>query len=212
MLAAAPAQALVVDTGPGSDDGGGWSLYDDRPRTNGYQSLAGRFTVDAAHDTITSVQGWMNWAYGGRITFSVRTEFQGLPGAVLYSTRVNLPATVLNVPDWRGVGGLDWGLQAGDYWLVFEGSRGAGSGSMPAGAPKPLAGYASSPGLSGAGWMPAGTLDFGVRINASPEPPPLPAVPEPATTALLAAGLGIVAVAARRRVRTGIARGDGQPR
>lgn len=194
-----PAQALVLDTGPGEDYGGGWSLYDDRPSTNGYQSLAALFTVDAAQDTITSVQGWMNWAHGGVMTFSVRTVFQGLPGAVLHSTSVVLPATVLNVPDWRGVGGLNWQLQNGDYWLVFEGSRGAGSGSMPAGAPNPLAGYASSPGLLNAQWMTANTLDFGVRINTQPEPPPLVPVPEPVTAALLLSGLGIVTAATRRR-------------
>lgn len=189
---APPASALTVDTGPGIDYGGGWSLYDDRPLTSGYQSLAALFTVDAAQDTITSVQGWMNWAYGGHITFSIRTTFQGLPGATLHRTQVALPATVLNVPDWRGVGGLDWQVQAGDYWLVFEGSLGAGSGSMPGQATNPLAGYASSPGLMGAEWMRADTLDFGVRINTFPEPPPLPAVPEPAAGLLLLAGLGLV--------------------
>jgi hypothetical protein len=199
---AAPAHALSVDTGPGIINGGGWSLYDDRPKTNGYQSLAALFTVDAAQDTITSVQGWMNWNYGGVITFSVRTVFQDLPGAVLHSTRVALPATTVGVPDWRGVGGLDWQLQAGDYWLVFEGSPGAGFGSMPGGAPQPLARYASSPGLLGEEWMDAATLGFGVRINIAPEPPPLqevPSVPEPAAAWLLLSGLAIVAIIAHRR-------------
>lgn len=196
----APAQALLVDTGPGEDYGGGWSLYDDRPLTNGYQSLAALFTVDESQATITSVQGWMNWAYGGNLTFSVRTVFQGLPGALLHSTRVAIPATVLNVPDWRGVGGLDWQLQTGDFWLVFEGSRGSGSGSMPGNAPNPLATYASSPGLQGAQWMSAPTLAFGVRINVSPEPPPLPAVPEPATAVLYIGGIAVLVAAARRRV------------
>lgn len=193
------AQALSVDTGPGENYGGGWSLYDDRPLTNGYQSLAALFTVDEAQATITSVQGWMNWAYGGNLTFSVRTVFQGLPGATLHSTRVAIPATILNVPDWRGVGGLDWQVQAGDYWLVFEGSRGPGSGSMPGSAPNPLATYASSPGLQGAEWMSAPTLGFGLRINVSPEPPPLPAVPEPATAVLWIGGLAVLVAAARRK-------------
>ncbi len=194
----APAHALVVDTGPGFNIGGGASLYDDRPLTTGYQSLAAAFTVAAAQDTITSVQGWMNWAYGGVITLSVRTVFNDLPGAVLHSTRVALPATPMNVPDWRGVGGLNWQVQAGDYWLVFEGSPGAGFGSLPGGAPNPLAGYASSPGVLGTEWMNADALGFGVRINTTPEPPPVP-VPEPAAALLLLGGLAVVAGAVRRR-------------
>jgi hypothetical protein len=199
---AAPAQALVVDTGPGSNSGGGWSLYDDRPYTTGYQFLAARFTV-ATPDTISSVQGWMNWAYGGGMTFSVETDFQGLPGARLYSVSVLLPATVLNVPDWRGTGGLNWQLQTGDYWLVFEDMRRDGSGSMPGGAPSPLAGYASSPGVvPGDEWMHANTLNFGVRINTTPAPPTLPplnAVPEPAVAWTLLAGLLVLGRATRRR-------------
>ena len=95
----APAQALSVDTGPGLSIGAGASLYDDRPVTDGDQSLAAQFSVDAAQDTITSVQGWMNWAYGGTITFWVRTAFNGLPGAVLHGTTVALPATAPNLPD-----------------------------------------------------------------------------------------------------------------
>ena len=189
---AAPVQALTVDTGPGSDDGGGWSLYDDRPATAGHQSLAARFSVDAS-DTITSVQGWLNWAYGGRITFALQTDFAGLPGARLHSVTLELPATALNVPDWRGVGGLNWEVSAGDYWLVFEDTRGPGSGSMPAGAADPLLAYASSPGLLGTTWMRADTLNFGVRINTFPEPPPAPApVPLPAAWVLLSGGLALV--------------------
>jgi hypothetical protein len=77
---------------------------------------------------------------------------------------------------------------------VFQDRPGfnSGSGSMPGGAANPLAAYASSPGLQGAGWMRADTLNFGVRINTFPEPPPLPAVPEPATWLLLMVGLAVL--------------------
>jgi hypothetical protein len=186
LLALSPAaQALVVDTGPGADVGGGWSLYDDRPVTSGYQRLAARFTVGAA-DLITSVQGWMNWD-GGALSFAVLTDFQGLPGATLYSVTTALPATAWNTPDWRGVGGLNWSLSAGNYWLVFADQPGGGSGAMPGGAPMPLEAYASSPGVApGAEWMDAPTLGFGVRINTTPEPPP--AIPEPGTLLLWAVG------------------------
>jgi hypothetical protein len=197
MLAGRPglAPALVVDTGPGADSGGGWSLYDDRPQTPGYQQLAARFTVGTI-DTIGSVQGWMNWD-GGRLVFSVMSDFQGLPGARLHSATGLLAPTATNVPDWRGIGQLDWTLQPGSYWLVFEDSRDPGSGSMPGGAPSPLSAYASGPGVvPGAPWMRADTLGFGLRINAGTVPPP--PVPEPSTIWLRVCGGA--ALLLRRRV------------
>jgi len=194
LLCVTSAHALPVDTGPGAESGGA-TLYDDRPFTAGYQSLAGRFTLDAP-DTVTSVQGWMNWD-GARIIFTVAADFAGLPGARLHSVTLLLPATTVNIPDWRGVGGLNWQLQAGDYWLVFEDARGAGSGSLPGGAAAPLAGYASSPGVLGTEWMRADPLNFGVRINVFPEPPPAP-VPTPAGWLLMGSALAAMRLASRR--------------
>ena len=143
----------------------------------------------------------MNWACGGIITFSVRTVFDGLPGAVQHSTRVALPATVLNLPDRRGVGGPNSQVQAGDHWLVFEGSLGAGCWLADDGALDPLAGYASSPGVLGTEWMHADTLDFSVRVNSASEPPPMPDVPGPGSRLLLVGGLTVLAIAAMRQRR-----------
>lgn len=188
------AQAFVVDTGPGSNFGGGATLYDDRPITTGFQQLAARFTVDAP-DTITSVQGWMNWD-GGRFSFALLKDFGGLPGAPMQSVTLHLPATDINVPDWRGVGGLNWTVDAGDYWLVFADTPAPGLGSMPGGAVAPLSAYASSPSLSGNGWMRADTLGVGVRINVLPEPPPAP-VPLPPAWLLLLGGVAALRFAPR---------------
>ena len=193
---AIPITTWIVDTGPGFDGGGGGaSLYDDRPGPNrGYQSLAARFTLteDVVIDT---VQGWMNWAYGGRARFSILTDFQGLPGASRFTRALELPATGLNDSDWRGPTGLNWAVTQGDYWLVFEDvPNNLGFGAMPGGAPMPLLGYASSPGASGVAgaWQRADVLALGVRIGYE-------SVPAPATTALMLAGLGLLAT--RRRGR-----------
>ena len=192
---AIPITTWIVNTGPGFDIGGGASLYDDRPGANrGYQSLAARFTLteDVVIDT---VQGWMNWAYGGRARFSILTDFQGLPGASRFTRALELPATGLNDSDWRGPTGLNWAVTQGDYWLVFEDvPNNLGFGAMPGGAPMPLLGYASSPGASGVAgaWQRADVLALGVRIGYE-------SVPAPATTALMLAGLGLLAT--RRRGR-----------
>lgn len=194
LATATSAPAFSLDTGPGEDYGGGWSLFEQRPPEWNYQRLAGRFTLDDA-ETLSSVQGWMNWG-GGALGFALYNDFQGLPGSPLYSATGVVAATVVNVPDWRGVGSLDWALQAGTYWLVFEDRPGEGNGSMPGSAPSPLDAYASGPGVApGAQWMEAPTLGFGVRINIAPEPPP--PVPEPATLLLWA--LGGAALLTRRR-------------
>lgn len=190
MLAAglsAPARAIVIDTGAGHGAGGGATLYDDRPVTSGYQRIAARFTLSSP-DLIGSVQGWVNWD-GGLLNFSVFNDFQGLPGARLLTATAALAATATNQPDWRGVGSLGWSLAAGDYWLVFEDSQQAGSGSMPGGAPSPMAGYAiGGPALPGnVDWVRADTQGFGVRVNFGPEPPP-PVVAEPPALLLCAAG------------------------
>ena len=197
-LATVAIPAVIVDTGAGNDQGGGWSLYDDRPTSNlpGFQSLAAKFTL-LAETTIGSVEGWMNWGYGGRATFSVLADFNGLPGGFRHGTTVYLPATPLNGADWRGASGLAWTLTAGDYWLVFaDKARDAGSGAMPPGAPAPLLAYASTPGLANQ-WMSANTLDLGVRIMGPG--PGLPMVPEPASAALMLAGAGMLAFVLRRR-------------
>lgn len=190
---AVPITTWIVDTGPGFDQAGGASLYNDRPGVNrGYQSLAARFTLNE-DVVIDTVQGWLNWGYGGRARFSIFTDFQGLPGASRFSRALELTATGLNDADWRGPQGLGWEVTQGDYWLVFEDVPGnLGFGAMPGGAPMPLLGYASSPGASGVSgaWQRADTLGLGVRVG-------IESVPAPATTALLLAGLGLLAMRAR---------------
>lgn len=188
---ASPAHALRIDTGPGPDTGGA-SLYDDRPETPSFQSLAARFSVTAA-DTVTSVQGWLNWTYGGGLTLSIHEEFRGLPGATLHTVTVTPLSTGFNQAAWRGASGLNWQLTTGDYWLVFEDvADSLGSGSMPGPVGSPLAGYASANELTG--WFRADTLALGVRINA---------VPEPASVAMLLGGLVLVGAAVRRRATAG---------
>lgn len=192
---AIPITTWIVDTGPGFNVGGGASLYDDRPGVNrGYQSLAARFTL-TEDSVIDTVQGWMNWGYGGRARFSILTDFQGLPGADRFTRALELPATGLNESDWRGPTGLRWQVPQGDYWLVFaDVPRNLGSGAMPGGAPMPLLAYASSPGASGiaGAWQRADVLALGVRIG-------IKSVPAPATTALVLAGLCLLAMRTRGR-------------
>lgn len=177
-VASLSAQAqVVVNTGPGDNNTGGWSLYSG-------QSLAGLITLDS-QITIGTVSGWMN-VDGGTVGFAIYSDVSGiLPGTSLYSATVSFEPT--SAPEWKSATGLNWTVAPGNYWVVFDGSQ--ASGSMPWGVASPLAAYAGY--HPDTGWYNYNEqLNFGVQVVA---------VPEPETYALMLAGLGLMGAIARRR-------------
>jgi len=193
---ASPAHALtVVDTGAGPDYGGGSTLYDQRPVTPQFQSLAGHFTFDQA-SAVQSLQGWLNSNYPGQLTFAIASNAGGLPGQTLFSATVDVTPTAINHPDWRGASGLDWNLGAGDYWFVISATADEPDyiASMPQGpVARPLDAYAVDYTYS-TGFAPLFGAEYGMRINVS-------AVPEPGRIALLMAGAAVLVSVSRRRER-----------
>jgi len=184
-LTCAGAQATtIVDTGPGPDGGGGWSLYDGLDGT--YQHLGATFDVRSA-PSIGSIEGWIEvYANGGAL--EIRLHGGDSPNAaLLYDTQVT-PAPGFG---WRGATGLDWAVTPGTYTVVFFAQPGL-SAAMPNPAPNPLGTEWFANQGTGGNWAAAPDLDFGVRVTA---------VPEPATYGLMALGLAAVGAAARRRRR-----------
>jgi hypothetical protein len=191
---ASPAHALtVVDTGAGPDYGGGATLYDQRPVSPNYQSLAGHFSFSEP-SAVQSLAGWLNSNYPGQLTFAIAADAGGLPGQTLFSSTVDVVPTAINHPDWRGAIGLDWNLGAGDYWFVISATTDEPNylGSMPEGpVAHPLDEYAVNYTYS-TGFAPLSGAEFGMQINVS-------TVPEPGPIALLVAGAFLLVSASRLR-------------
>jgi hypothetical protein len=97
-----------------------------------------------------------------------------------------------NADGWNGVGGLNWSVAAGSYWLALEVGGDASSASflqLPAGAlpaAQAVAYYAGGQQYAATG--PSDT--FGAHVTA---------VPEPSGLALALTSLGVLGMVMRRR-------------
>ena len=175
--------ATLVDTGVQvGNNGGGGTLG-----TANY--LAGQFSLSSAAK-IGSVQAFIaSYNAPNTIRVNLRSDAAGTPGAALFTSQFDTLAGASNGM-WQGLGGLDWALSAGTYWVSLENLTG-GAAYTPYHVPSPLGAYAFSPD-AGASWTAQPSL-FGLRIEDTAG-----AVPEPATWAMMILGLGLTAAAMRR--------------
>lgn len=177
----------IVDTGA-NDNGASWSM-------SSWQWLAGQFSLSQAY-TITDMEGYLwgssnQYVRGNQLTVAVYNNDNGtVPGTELFSKQFS----VGDATGWYGASGLNWSLDAGNYWASFE-VRGGDNydGSLTGSALNPLGTEAYYNGNDG-NWYAANTLNLAIRISGDAGAP----VPEPATMLLMGTGLAGL-IGARRK-------------
>jgi hypothetical protein len=175
LLSISPAQAVLVvdtDTPPNTPIG----LVMDAT-----QWVAGQFTLTDAYN-INSVEGWFGSPNEGTAHATIYGDNGGgLPfGAALHTQQFVLDAPLGITGAWDGAyGQVNWGLEAGTYWLAFEVLEGdTANNFMPDGVPLPLALIAVDSNPTGTGYDVSLDLSYDTtpsfRIDATPSAIPIP--------------------------------------
>lgn len=176
----------IVDTGtPDGNPTTNWAFAD-------WQYFAGEFSTSTSY-VVQSVEGYFSNFSGtaGQVTVGIHTDGGTKPGALLFSSSVDLAG---DAPlGWWGVS-VNQLLGPGTYWASFIPSATV-NGAMPGTAPNPLQEYALG---NVNGWVDVSpdVYDFvavGVRINGE-----LLAVPDSTSTLQLMCMVGLVAIFALR--------------
>jgi len=189
--------SIIFDTGPVSNTVS--------PSFTNASNRAAQFSL-ATETTVTAIERWTRVRTSGNARLRIFTDGGGIPVTQLFQTTFSVAA---GAEDWIGVGGLDWVLSAGTYWLVLspglviDGPTAAFSTTFCAPAengvtcninnPLALEGNLSfdngqnkpptlAPASGRTGWRMAGT-----------------AVPEPGSFALLGLGLLVVGMTRRKK-------------
>lgn len=178
--------ALTVDTG--TPDGSGFALLLD---ANDW--LAGQVTFTNSVQ-VNAINAYLDDMGNGPGTFTLAlygdNSVKHAPGNLLSSV-----STMFTNTGWNEAANLNWSIGPGTYWIAIEGQdpfSGGFTGVAPVGAPSPLAHTAFN---DGSGYKSADGLSFGLRVDT------VATVPEPATSAMLLTGLGLLgAVSVRRKV------------
>ena len=148
------------------------------------QSLGGQFTV-GANQNITQIEAWMRTTLAGNMTVSLWFSVPDRFSAPVYSFTSSFAVAV---EGWQVFNGFSWPVVPAIYAVTFSPAVGY-AGNMRTGAPAPLSQYfylnSGTPN-----WFSDSTLGLGVRITA---------VPEPQSSLLMFAGIGVVGWAARTR-------------
>jgi hypothetical protein len=179
--------ATIVDTGtPTVLPNSNWSF-------DPGQYFAGEFSTTDTY-TVQGVEGYfsnqLSIHSSGVVTIGIHADGGNIPGALLFSSTVNLAAGAVG---WFGVS-FNQLLGPGTYWASFTPSPGI-LATMPGRAPNPLAEYAL--GQYG-GWLDRGAdswddLDLGIRVSGD-----LQAVPDSTTTLELMIIVGLLGVVVQR--------------
>ena len=154
----------------------------------GDTTFAGQFSIGQLV-TITSIETFLSSSISAVADFLLYSDNAGLPGAVLFSQSVTVPATS---GGWYGATGLNWLVGPGTYWVGFH-TLGQ---PRPAGSPTtPMQSYLTAFGQNPFASSQGTPITFRILGDTAT------AVPEPATMLLVGAGVAGLAAQRRRRAR-----------
>jgi len=180
----------IIDTGPGDGGNSGFTL-------NWQNRLAANFAIDS-ETTLTSISGWIHWTNDrsySTLNFSIYSNLNSLPGVELYTGSVLIPITTIqatNQVNWNTLSGINWTLDAGQYWVGFSTPD---SGTMPGGVARPIIdlAYGIPPNWTS---ISGNYNSLGIMISGVPS---AAAVPEPDSYAMLLLGFGLLGFIVHRR-------------
>lgn len=199
LLATSNASAsYIFDTGAGDPTAGGFALSPE-------QSLAGQFTLTDSY-IIDSVEGWFNRYIPGSgnqaprtATAAIYTDDGAFPGTPIYHQQFTIDNPTNEANAWDGAYNINWALDPGTYWLVFEVREGD---NITTNVSMPYVGFSNPDAfdkyaynnIANADWTVPGIVveGWGMRINA---------VPIPAAIWLFGSGLiGLIGIARRKKL------------
>jgi len=188
-LTAVSANADVfIDTGTPNNS---WStIANIRNFDTGYESYESRgyrlsFTESY---NITGITSYLNTGNSVGIAMTLFADNSGTPNFPLLYQGIFFEPGIEFADTWAGLSGINWQVNAGNYWLVYN--TGDGIARI----------YGSSTDFDTVykydsfGWDPIGRTSVSLRITGDVNP-----VPEADTSAMLLMGAGVMGFMARRR-------------